>query len=319
MDITCATSNQISLPIMVLISMCKSSVVNDEFGGDSEECVRVSMGLIFIYAIGFYVTFFGYGYSVFEGIKLRVGDAATTTTMATTIATTNITKITKTLKSIFLNHMICSVYLGITISLLPALQTLLYETHLRFIGDALETLGEPLVCLNCFIMSGSLGYSYDCVRYEEREEREERDVEMIGVKTNNATAATTATTTTTTTTADKNDKNDKNDNTSIPSQPKLTSVVLHTLIRLILSPLIILLLLELSIKLNLIPESHRIIRLIIAVEAAAPSAQMIIVSLTEIGVTDAAGVIARMYVPHYFISVVSIAGWTTVAGWIIYG
>jgi len=47
-EVAVGTPNQISAPIMVMLSMCKSDVVNEEFGGDKEMCGKTSMGLIFV-------------------------------------------------------------------------------------------------------------------------------------------------------------------------------------------------------------------------------------------------------------------------------
>lgn len=78
-------------------------------------------------------------------------------------------------------------------------------------------------------------------------------------------------------------------------------------------------LLMLSIRVGLIPKEERLIQIIIAVEAAAPSAQMMIVSLNELQVQDMAGSLAYMYLFHYILSIFTITGWTTLAGYLIYG
>ena len=48
-EVAVGTPNQLSLPIMVLLAMCKSDLVNAEFGGDAEECSSVSVGRTNIY------------------------------------------------------------------------------------------------------------------------------------------------------------------------------------------------------------------------------------------------------------------------------
>ena len=107
--------------------------------------------------------------------------------------------------------------------------------------------------------------------------------------------------------------------TALAKIPPASSVFLHSFLRLMVMPGIMLGILVASIKLGIVPEEQHLIQLIIAVEAAAPSAQMMIVSLNELGIQDMAGSLAFMYIPHYLLSSFTITGWTALAGHIIYG
>ncbi|GMI20075.1 hypothetical protein TrCOL_g10180 [Triparma columacea] len=94
---------------------------------------------------------------------------------------------------------------------------------------------------------------------------------------------------------------------------------LHSLIRLVVMPGVVISIENLLVRVGVVDSSERLIRLIISVEAAAPSAQMMIVSLNQLGVQDMAGALAYAYIPHYIMSIFTITGWATLAGWIIYG
>jgi hypothetical protein len=145
------------------------------------------MGLVFIFAIGFYVSFWGFGYPQFETLQSpeqraqyyamsnkeeKQGASETTTTRTaagTTMTTTtnpppppttatHLSRAWEFVRKALLNMYVISVYVGIIVAVIPGFQDLLYAATgaLRPLGDAIETISDPLVCLNCFIMSGSL-------------------------------------------------------------------------------------------------------------------------------------------------------------------
>jgi hypothetical protein len=67
----CATSlvavlspNVISMPIMVLQSLCELDIVNDDYGGDSEECFAEATSMLFVYSIGFNLTYWAVLYPI---------------------------------------------------------------------------------------------------------------------------------------------------------------------------------------------------------------------------------------------------------------
>ena len=77
-------------------------------------------------------------------------------------------------------------------------------------------------------------------------------------------------------------------------------------------------LLKAALTVGLVGKEDRLIQLIIVVEGAAPSAQMMLVALNQLGLRDVAGRLAFMYVPHYLLSIVTITVWTTIGSQTIY-
>jgi hypothetical protein len=72
------------------------------------------------------------------------------------------------------------------------------------------------------------------------------------------------------------------------------------------------------VQLNIVPAHERLMRLLIVIEAAAPSAQLIIISLNQVGTAELASSMAYMYVFQYTISIFTITLWTTVGMRLIY-
>jgi hypothetical protein len=69
---------------------------------------------------------------------------------------------------------------------------------------------------------------------------------------------------------------------------------------------------------GMIAREHKLIQLVLIIESAAPSAQMIIVSLNHLGHQYTASKMAYMFVYMYLFSVVTITLWGTVAMSLIY-
>ena len=96
--------------------------------------------------------------------------------------------------------------------------------------------------------------------------------------------------------------------------PSWRSVGALILCRLILPPLLIIyVVLPMAIHVHLIREEDRLMQLVIAIEASSTSAQLIIVSLNQFGLTILAQSMAYIYVFEYFSSVATITLWVTVA------
>ena len=96
--------------------------------------------------------------------------------------------------------------------------------------------------------------------------------------------------------------------------PSWRSVGALVLCRLILPPLLIIyVVLPMAIHVHLIREEDRLMQLVIAIEASSTSAQLIIVSLNQFGLTILAQSMAYIYVFEYFSSVATITLWVTVA------
>eukprot|EP00520_Triparma_pacifica_P020479 CAMPEP_0118645066 /NCGR_PEP_ID=MMETSP0785-20121206/7294_1 /TAXON_ID=91992 /ORGANISM="Bolidomonas pacifica, Strain CCMP 1866" /LENGTH=139 /DNA_ID=CAMNT_0006536907 /DNA_START=347 /DNA_END=762 /DNA_ORIENTATION=- len=139
---------------MVMLSMCKSEVINGDFAGPDidagEECGRTALAFLFVYAMGFYFTFWGIGYGNLaklrkvevkgaKGVdksKYLEPDAPTTTKFSSFLS------LALVVRKAFLNHMMLAVYCGVIFSFIPGLQDLLYSNTgiLRPIGDTVATV-----------------------------------------------------------------------------------------------------------------------------------------------------------------------------------
>ena len=81
----------------------------------------------------------------------------------------------------------------------------------------------------------------------------------------------------------------------------------------ILPPLIMIPVILISIKLKIIPvEYSKLMSLVLIIESASPSAQVIIVSISQLGIPDIASNIAYIYVFLYVSSIFTITLWSTV-------
>lgn len=88
--------------------------------------------------------------------------------------------------------------------------------------------------------------------------------------------------------------------------------------RLLISPLVFIAVEELLVTVNFVPRSERMLRLLICIMAAVPSAQMVIVSLNQADAIDIAARLAYMFVFQYLASVFTTAMWISIAIHIIY-
>ena len=96
--------------------------------------------------------------------------------------------------------------------------------------------------------------------------------------------------------------------------PSWRSVAALILCRLVLPPLIVIYaLLPLALHFRLLRMEDRLMQLVIAIEASSTSAQLIIVTLNQLGLTLLAQNMAYIYVFEYFSSVCTITLWVTVA------
>lgn len=69
----------------------------------------------------------------------------------------------------------------------------------------------------------------------------------------------------------------------------------------------------LALHLNIISGNERLMRLIISVESCSSSAQVMIISLNQIGIPEVATGLAYMYVFQYIASIFTVTFWITVA------
>ena len=77
-------------------------------------------------------------------------------------------------------------------------------------------------------------------------------------------------------------------------------------------------LLRLSVMAGVIAASARMTQLVIVLQSANPSAQMVIVCLNQLGVPDLAAQISLLYVGQYLLCIVTLTLWASVGMAMIY-
>jgi hypothetical protein len=100
--------------------------------------------------------------------------------------------------------------------------------------------------------------------------------------------------------------------------PQAGSVVSFLVCRLILPPLVMIPILRLAVDADFVGPNERLMQLVVCIEAAAPSAQLIIVSLTQLGKPKVASQMAFLYLCQYLFSILTITACTSIAMSIIY-
>ena len=100
--------------------------------------------------------------------------------------------------------------------------------------------------------------------------------------------------------------------------PKYRTVAAAILCRLILAPLLVLPIVYACIKTGFVSQKDRIFMLVVVLEAAAPSAQMMIIALSQLGLEKVASQISYIFMIQYSLAIITITIWTTVAIYILY-
>ena len=75
---------------------------------------------------------------------------------------------------------------------------------------------------------------------------------------------------------------------------------------------------EILVAMGAVSKDEKMMRLIIILEAAAPSAQILILSLNQAGAIEVASLLSYMYVFQYVSSMFTITMWTSIASKIFY-
>lgn len=175
--VAAGNGNAISLPILVMQILCQDQLINADYDHDSEKCYDDATSMIFVYMISWFVMFWGYGFPTLESLKhfenrnslittLRSRHNSTASEVASNLFqyykkaildTDNQQYVIDKIKKIFINPAILSVIIALIVGLIKPIQEQLFtpEGHLSIIGASLETVGDPVVALNCLIMAAS--------------------------------------------------------------------------------------------------------------------------------------------------------------------
>jgi predicted permease len=169
--------NAISLPIMVLQTMCEETYINKDYNGSPSECYTEATSMIFVYSVGWHLLFWSYGFPKLKSIKEKLTAESIAIVPSPVSAFpisanqdfyTRMKDVLKVIydqnykffgwiKTILFTPAIIGICIGVAIGLIPYLQLLIFDeiSVLRPLGSAISTLGEPVVAINCLVMSAS--------------------------------------------------------------------------------------------------------------------------------------------------------------------
>lgn len=176
--------NAISLPIIVMKTMCANRLINADFDNDAGLCYNEATSMISVYVSTWFMMFWGYGFPALQSLKQQLQQQAEGKSSdideipnevsskkdlyqqyvqpilnVFTDKTTQEYLLDKVKKIVF-NPVILSVAMGLFIGLVTPLRQQLFlpDGNLFVIGSAFKTMAEAVVALNCFIMAASLAH-----------------------------------------------------------------------------------------------------------------------------------------------------------------
>ena len=329
--------NAISMPIMVMQSLCEQAIINDHFESDAHYCYKEASSMLFVYSIGWHIMFWTYCFNRLKSIiALQAAGVDETADQGTGDLRMQLSSllaramairkddVTHLLAAIVLSPSMIAIVVGILISVIPNLQGLLFDvvtSPLHPLGSALITLGDPVVAINCLIMSASLAH----VSFKKAEESGGAAViaadPLIEGNINKARMRKKMTARSKSksrselklVSAVASESSIEVAKSVVVTKPSLLQILSFITCRLIIPPLIMLPLVLVAVRVGMIGSEDRLMQLIIVVEAASTSAQMNIVVLNQIGLPDIATKMAYLFVFQYCSSIFSMTIWATIA------
>ena len=358
-SVAIGSPNAISFPLMLMQTLCEQPLVNAQYMGNSSQCMAEANSMLFVFSIGWHIMFWSYGFpmletlsqvgSLLQGVAGSKGAPATQSMSSVVQMATMVTSLRRWAQQTLLSSSMVAIYIGLIIGLTPALQNAMFRdfTAMRPLGSALKTLSEPVVCINCLVMSANLAQidastlrdmlvrvraqgqsivSMDSSIWFAHAPRTKAACEAmvasplhaddegagaaaLGLEGGEAKVPPAP--------AARAKSGDDADH-AFHALPQYRSVLSFLLCRLVLPPLVMLPVLRLAVDADLIHPAERLMQLVVCIESAAPSAQLIIVSLTQLGKPKVAAQLAFLYLCQYVASIFSITAWVSVAMSFIY-
>jgi predicted permease len=160
MTVAIGSPNINSLPILLMPSLCKHSLINHDYDDDEVTCSNTALTMVFVYSIGWHLMFWSYGYPCLQSLEM-INKNKSHETLSTDEHFYSISNTIKVIKNVLMNPAMIAIFIGFFIGLIKPLQDILFtgNSFMRPFGSSLVTLGEPVVCLFCLIMSGSLAHA----------------------------------------------------------------------------------------------------------------------------------------------------------------
>jgi hypothetical protein len=221
-----------------------------------------------------------------------------------------------------------AIYFGVFIGLVAPLRLELFgkNTLWQPLGDAITTLGQPVVCLHTLLMWASLskvdlfGYGKPYTEVT-REQSDKADVVSAmhvnspspsGIESNNSIVESERRSVGAATL-------DATETIGVyVAKPHWRAVLAVLVCRSVVSGFAVIPLILLFLNAGFIDSKDRMLQLVIVLQAVAPPAQMVIVTLSQLSLPDIASAMAYIYIFQYLASVFTVTVWVTLALSIFY-
>jgi hypothetical protein len=315
-SVAIGSPNAISFPLMVMQTLCDEPLVSaDDYAGKASLCIADANSMLFVYSIGWHVMFWSYGWTMLKTLVVDKHQQRETTAQI--------------VSRMILSPSMLAIYLGIFIGIIGPIRNAMFRdfTVLRPLGSALKTLGDPVVCLNCLVMSANLAQIdlspvsrllttasswFSSAAEGSVFDKETTVHELVSVSSplHNSVAESAAE-------AEAAVAVEKGD-PSPPPLPQFCTILSFILCRLVLTPLVMVPVIRLAADGQLIGSSERLMQLVCIIESAAPSAQLVVVSLTQLGHSRAASQMAFLYVFQYASCIITVTAWTSAGMSLVY-
>ena len=331
LTVAASSPNCIALPLLVCSTLCEQNNVNLEYQSNSATCFTDAKAMIFVYAIGWHTLFWSFGMSRLSELQTMNNDDPEIFNYNPIVIfkTFNWLDTFKFFQVVFFTPTILATLLGISIGLLDSIKNGLFHdptSLLSPIGGALVTLGEPVVCLNTLIMAGSLASVKIKLNYNDLGKLTGLFVrKRINVKDdydiaeNNSKSYEVINALHDSKLQDDTVINNNNDNNIlINSNPGIRSITAFLCCRLLLPGIAIIPILKAFRDVGLIPKEKKLMFLVICIITSSPSAQMIVVCLNQLGLSELASKVSFLYLFQYSFSILTITLWSTIAMSIFY-
>ena len=336
MQVAITSPNCIALPLIVCSTLCEQSNINSLY--DSQlECFGDSKTMIFIYSIGWHILYWSMGISRLTLLKTASNDIEDFNYNPISIYRNfNVMAAYGFFQEVALSPTILATLMGLSIGLLDPIKNGLFldpKSFLSPLGGAIKTVGEPVVCLNCLIMAGSLG-SVKLKFHKNNSSRSSnsnnnnsnnsnnsnsnsnsKDYEVINVIHSENTNDLKIQEIENTNSYKEEDKININEETT---NPNFRSIIGFLLCRLVLPSMIMIPILQGFRNVGFIPKERKMMFLVICIISSSPSAQMIVICLNQLGLPDIASKMSFLFLIQYSFSIITITAWTTVAISIFY-
>jgi hypothetical protein len=324
-NIAIASPNIIAFPLIILQTMCGQTQLNQDFDHSEVVCFTSGTSMLFIYSIGWNLTFWSYSFpllmtldSTYLPSKLTLKERVLGYIHSDTLWD----DMTSWCTTVLLSQNMVAIYIGLFIGLIAPLRLQIFghNTALSPLGAAIQTLGEPVVCLNTMLMCAALSkvQLFGTTASTDADSSRYQSVNMTSTKNpihlENPCAS------------------ESSVDTMLP--PPSAAVVMMTpdqvpkphwrciaalfVCRLFLCGLLIIPILEIFVSSGIISPHDRLLQFVIILEAVAPPAQILIVNLNQLGLTEVAGPMAYLYVFMYLSTILTVTMWVSIALSIIY-